>query len=62
MLFACVGHLVGLVDVVTIQGAEQMLQTGHVVVVYGMDDGLHHKGVFLILRVGKIVTLLLFTE
>lgn len=26
-----------------------MLQTGHVVIVYGVDDGLHHKGVLLVL-------------
>lgn len=26
-----------------------MRQTGHIVVVYGVDDGLHHEGVFLIL-------------
>lgn len=26
-----------------------MLQAGHVVVVYGVDDGLHHEGVFLVL-------------
>lgn len=43
------GHLVGLVNVVAVQGAEQVLQTGHVVVVYGVDDGLHHEGVFLVL-------------
>lgn len=42
-------HLVGLVDVVTVQGAKQMLQTRNIVIVYGMDDGLHHKRVFLIL-------------
>lgn len=45
-----VSHLVGLVDVVAVQGAEQMLQAGHVVVVDGVDDGLHHEGVFLILN------------
>lgn len=45
-----VSYLVGLVDIVTVQGAEQMLQTGHVVVIYGMNDGLHHKGVFFILK------------
>lgn len=42
-------HLVGLVDVVAVQGAEQMRQTGHVVIVYGVDDSLHHEGVLLIL-------------
>lgn len=26
-----------------------MRQTGYIVVVYGMDYGLHHKGVFLVL-------------
>lgn len=26
-----------------------MRETGDVVIIYGMDDGLHHKGVFLIL-------------
>lgn len=47
---ACgIRHLVGLVDVVAVQRAEQMLQAGHVVIVDGVDDGLHHKGVFLIL-------------
>lgn len=43
-------HLVGLVDVVAVEGAEQVRQAGHVVIVDGVDDGLHHKGVFLILR------------
>lgn len=44
-----VSHLVGLVDVVAVQGAEQVLQPGDVVVINGVDDGLHHKGVLLIL-------------
>lgn len=26
-----------------------MRETGDVVIIYGMDDGLHHKGVFFIL-------------
>lgn len=43
-------HLVGLVDVVAVEGAQQVRQAGHVVVVDGVDDGLHHKGVFLILE------------
>lgn len=49
MLIMPVSHLVGLVDVVTVQGAEQMLQTGNVVVINGVDDGFHHEGVLLIL-------------
>lgn len=43
-------HLVGLVHIVVVQRAEEMLQTRHVVVIYGVDDGLHHKGVFLVLN------------
>jgi hypothetical protein len=42
--------LVGLVDVIAGQGAQEMLQAGYVVIIDGMDDGFHHKGVFLILR------------
>lgn len=26
-----------------------MRQTGYIIVIYGMDYGLHHKGVFLVL-------------
>lgn len=43
-------HLVGLVDIVAVEGAQQVRQAGNVVVVDGVDDGLHHKGVFLILE------------
>lgn len=43
-------HLVGLVNIVAVEGAQQVRQAGHVVVVDGVDDGLHHKGVFLILE------------
>lgn len=45
-----VRHLVGLVHIVVVQRAEEMLQTRHIVVIYGVDDGLHHKGVFLVLN------------
>lgn len=45
-----VRDLVGLVHIVVVQRAEEMLQTRHVVVIYGVDDGLHHKGVFLVLN------------
>lgn len=49
-LSVSVRHLVGLVHIVVVQRAEEMLQTRHVVVIYGVDDGLHHKGVFLVLN------------
>lgn len=26
-----------------------MRETRHIIVIYGMDDSLHHKGVFLVL-------------
>lgn len=40
--------LVGLVNVVVGQGAQEVLQAWDIVIVDGMDDSFHHKGVFLI--------------
>lgn len=42
--------LVGLVNVIAGQRAQKVLQAWDVVVIDGMDDGFHHKGVFLVLR------------
>lgn len=54
--------LVGLVNVIVGQGAQEVLQAWDVVIVDGVDDSFHHKGVFLILErdmeEGKSVRLL----
>lgn len=42
--------LVGLVNVIAGQRAQKVLQAWDVVIIDGMDDGFHHKGVFLVLR------------
>lgn len=42
--------LVGLVNVVVGQGAQEVLQAWDIVIVDGMDDSFHHKGVFLVLE------------
>lgn len=44
-----ISHLIGMVDVVACQRTQEMLQTRHIVVVDGVDDGLHHEWVFFIL-------------
>lgn len=56
--------LVGLVDIIVGQGAQKMLQAWDIVIINGMDDGLHHKRIFLILgertdRVGLLARTLL---
>ena len=41
--------LIGLIHVIVGQGAQEVLQAGDVVIVDGVDDCFHHKGVFLVL-------------
>ena len=54
--------LVGLVNIIVGQGAQEVLQAWDIVIVDGMDDSFHHEGVFLILErdveEGKSVRLL----
>lgn len=45
-----VSDLVGLVNIIVGQRAQEVLQAWDIVIVDGVDDGFHHKGVFLILE------------
>ena len=52
----CASHLVRLVHVVARQRDQQVLKPRHVVVIDGVDDGLHHKGVFFVLFGASMIT------
>lgn len=45
-----VSDLVGLINIIVGQRAQEVLEAWDIVIVDGVDDGFHHKGVFLILE------------